>query len=143
MSLDPLKEVKYRYTLALQSLSRAENLYKLKDWAGSVHFSQLAVENFAKALIAVFEMPAWNHDPSNQLLRLKNKLPKEHTSGLDELAAMTRTLAPEHARSAYGEPEKGLTPADIYAENHAFDAVNRARRAKEIVEKTLNILKAF
>lgn len=143
MSLNPLEDVKYRYTLASQSLSRAESLHRLNDWAGSVHFSQLAIENFAKALIALFEVPVWNHDPSNQLLRLRNRLPKECIEELNELAIMVRELAPEHARSTYGEPDKGLTPADVYTEKHATDAVGKAKRAGEIAERVLTTLRAF
>ncbi|MGQ9781859.1 MAG: HEPN domain-containing protein [Nitrososphaeria archaeon] len=143
MSIDPIEEVKYRHTLAIQNLSRAENFYRLKDWAGAIHSSQLAVENFAKALIAVFEIPVWDHDPSNQLLRLKNRLPEEHANRLDELADITGAIAPEHARSTYEEPDKGLTPLDIYTEDNAADSLSKAKRAKDVTEKMLNTLKVF
>jgi len=141
--IDPIEEIKYRYDLALQNFSRAESLLNLRDWAGSVHFSQLAVENFAKALVAVFEVPIWGHDPSNQLLELKNNFPKEYIKEIDELASIVRALAPEHSRSTYGEPDRGLTPADIYTEAHAFDAFDKAKKAREIAMRVLEALKVL
>jgi len=141
--IDPMEEVKYRYNLALQNFSRAESLLNLGDWAGSVHFSQLAVENFAKALVAAFEVPAWGHDPSKQLLELRDNFPKEYIKEIDELASIVRALAPEHSRSTYGEPDRGLTPADIYTEAHAVDAFDKAKRAREIAMRVLEALKVL
>jgi len=57
MSFNPLNEVKYRYKLAVEHLERAERLFSLKDWVGVASASQIAIENFAKAVIAVFEIP--------------------------------------------------------------------------------------
>ena len=65
MSLNPLSEIKYRLRLASEHLQRAERLFNLGDWVGTVSSSQIAVENFAKAVIAVFEVPTWSHDPRN------------------------------------------------------------------------------
>lgn len=56
MSLNPLKEAGYRHRLAIEHLRRAERLFSLKDWVGAVSSSQLATENFAKSLIALFEV---------------------------------------------------------------------------------------
>lgn len=39
--------------------------------------SQPAIENFAKAVIAIFEVPTWSRDPSNQLNDLIEKLPND------------------------------------------------------------------
>jgi len=67
MSFNPLSEVRYRYRLAVEHLERAGRLFSLRDWVGTISSSQLAIENFAKAVISVFEVPTWSHDPSNQL----------------------------------------------------------------------------
>jgi len=66
--LDPLNEALYRFRLAKGHLARAERLLALGDRAGAVHFAQLAVENFAKAIVALYEVPTWSHDPSTDLL---------------------------------------------------------------------------
>ena len=104
MSYNPLVEVKYRYRLAIEQLERARRLFSLRDWVGTVSCSQLAVENFAKAVIAIFEVPTWSHDPSNQLNSLIRRLPSDLVNDIRELAAMAREAAPEHGRSSYVIP---------------------------------------
>ena len=75
--IDPIGELEYRLALANEHLRRAETYCPLGDWAGCVHYSQLYIENFAKALISMYEVPTWSHDPSNQLLTLLNQLPED------------------------------------------------------------------
>lgn len=140
MSLNPLSEVKYRYKLAMENLERAERLFSLRDWVGVVSASQLAIENFAKAIIAIFEIPTWSHDPSNQLNDLTEKLPNDVINDAKELAILAREAAPEHGRSTYGEPTIGLIPSDIYKEEHALNALKGSRKARKIAEKILNRL---
>ncbi|MBO3809960.1 MAG: HEPN domain-containing protein [Candidatus Brockarchaeota archaeon] len=141
MSLNPLSEIKYRHRLASENLERAERLFKLGDWVGVVSSSRNAVENFAKAVIAVFEVPTWSHDPSEQLKNLIGRLPDSLTGIVGELMIIARDTAPEHGRSAYGEPNMGLTPGDIYGEEHASSMLEKARRSKEIAENVLRQLK--
>lgn len=121
-----MSEVRYRYRLAIEHLERAERLFSLRDWVGAVSASQMAVENFAKVVIVAFEVPTWSHDPSNQL------------NGMH--ACLARELAPEHGRSSYGEPIGGMVPSDIYREDHASNALEKGRKAREITEKVLNRL---
>ena len=141
MSLNPLSEIKYRRRLASENLKRAEMLFNLRDWVGVVSSSQNAVENFAKAVIAVFEVPTWSHDPSDQLESLLGRLPSSLTGIIRELMAIARDTAPEHGRSTYGEPDAGLTPSDIYGEEHASSMLEKARRSKEIADEVLRQLK--
>jgi len=140
MSFNPLSEVRYRYRLAVEQLERAEKLFSLKDWVATVSASQLAVENFAKAVIAAFEVPTWSHDPSNQLNSLVEKLPSDVVDDVKELASLARELAPEHGRSSYGEPSAGLVPSDMYGEEHASDALKKGKKARKIAERVLNSL---
>ncbi|MCD6095933.1 MAG: HEPN domain-containing protein [Thermoprotei archaeon] len=140
MSIDPIEEAYYRYRLAIQHLNRAKRLYELNDWVGTVQFAQIAIENFAKTLIALFEIPTWSHDPSNQLIRLLNRFPDKITVHIRELAEITRSVAPEHGRSTYGEPSRGLTPNEIYTKDEAKGILEKAQRAKDIVELVLNAL---
>ena len=137
MSFNPLSEVRYRYRLAVEQLERAERLFSLEDWVGTVSGCQLAVENFAKAVVAAFEVPTWSHDPSNQLDGLIKRLPRDVVEDAEELAVSAREMAAEHGRSSYGEPSTGLTPSDIYREYHASDALGKAKKARMIAEKVL------
>ncbi len=138
MTLDPLDEVKYRHKLASEHLHRAERLFSLGDWAGTVFSAQLCVENFAKTIIALFELPTWGHDPSNQLKRLVNRLPNNVGDLVLGLASTAHEVAPEHGRTSYGEPSAGLAPSDIYLEEHAEDALGKAKGARETVDKVLS-----
>ncbi|MEM1538289.1 MAG: HEPN domain-containing protein [Candidatus Nezhaarchaeales archaeon] len=140
MSINPLGEVKYRYRLALEHLERAKKLFLAKDWVGTILSSKLAVENFAKAVIAVFDVPTWSHDPSNQLNALIDRLPVNLIGSLQELAATAKEMVSEHGRASYGEPAEGLTPMDIYKEVHAVDALKKAEKAKTISEKAFKRL---
>jgi hypothetical protein len=36
LSFNPLSEVRYRYRLAVEQLERAETLFSLEDWVGTV-----------------------------------------------------------------------------------------------------------
>ena len=76
MSIDPLVEAQYRFKLASNHLVRAERMLDIGDWVSTVHFTQLAIENFVKAIIALYEVPTWGHDPSNRLLRLLDRIPQ-------------------------------------------------------------------
>ncbi len=138
--IDPMNEVKYRYELANEHLSRAERYYELDDWAGCVHSSQLAVENFAKAIIAIYQVPTWSHDPSNQLMSIISQVPGSVKELIIELARMSHELAAEHARSTYGEPTAGLTPGMIYNREIAARALSMAHRARDIVTSVFNAL---
>ena len=100
----------------------------------------MAVENFAKTVIAVFEIPTWSHDPSNQLNDLVEKLPSDVMDDVRELAKLARELAPEHGRTSYGEPTAGITPGEIYGRDSASDALEKSRKARKIAEKILNRL---
>ncbi len=140
MSVDPVGEARYRYRLAASHLARAERLLALGDWAGVAHFAQLAVENFAKAVVALYEVPTWSHDPSNQLLRLLSRIPECLAGEVRELALIARDVAPEHGRSTYGEPGEGLMPDDVYTEAHARELAAKARRAGWIAARVFEAL---
>ena len=138
--IDPIGELKYRLALANEHLRRAEMYCQVSDWAGCVHYSQLSIENFAKALISMYEVPTWSHDPSNQLLTLLSQLPEDLRSIVRELALMSREVTVEHARSTYGEPSSGLTPGMLYDRDYASALLNKARRARDIVNTVLRRL---
>ncbi len=137
---DPLDEVNYRYRLAINYLREADEAFNRGDWRGTVANAQLAAENAAKAIIAVYRIPSWSHDPSGELETIINDLPRDSTELVRELAVITRRLAPEHGRSTYGEPERGLTPWEIYSKGDAEAALNMARRAVDIMKAVLKRL---
>ncbi len=99
--------------------------------------SQLAVENTAKAVIAVARIPSWSHDPSSELLEIMDKLPKNKWKMIEELAKLVHELAPEHGLTTYGKPSEGLTPWEIYDERKALEALKKSRKALQLTRKIL------
>ncbi len=137
MRLNPRGEAEYRARLAQRYLSEAEEAFKLGNYRLAVSSSQLSVKNSAKAVIALSKTPSWSHDPSYELIETIQTIPEELREKAQELARIARTLAPEHGRVTYGEPIRGLTPWEIYNKEDAEEAIQKARRAKEIMDEIL------
>ena len=97
----------------------AEEAFLRGDYRNTVASSQLAAENAAKAIIAVYSIPSWSHDPSNELRELLTNMSMNIRSFVEELAEITESLASEHGRATYGEPLQGLTPLEIYDRDYA------------------------
>ena len=137
---DPMDEVMYRYKLAINYLRDANEAFNRGDWRGTVANAQLSAENAAKAVIAVYRVPSWSHDPSGELQELVDRMPRELADLVIELANIAKRLAPEHGRSTYGEPSMGLTPWDIYTQGDAENALGMAKKAVEIMKAILRTL---
>ncbi len=140
MKLNPAKEVMHRIKLAALYLKEAREAYKGGNYRLSVASSQLSVENSAKAVISYFRVPSWSHDPSHELLELLENLPPDVRDVGEKLARFSAKLAPEHARSTYGEPETGKTPWDIYSEEDAREALKMAEQSLEYARRILKSL---
>ena len=137
---NPGKEIEYRYRLAVQYLNDAENAYNRRDWRFCVASAQMAVENAAKTLISIHRIPSWSHDPSRELLELIDKFPKEYKEEIEELANYAHILAPEYARTSYGDPILGLTPWELYNEEYARKCLEIAKKAIKIMKKIIKTL---
>lgn len=140
MTLNPTREVQYRLRLAEDHLARAEKAMEVEDWAGAASACQLAIENFAKAIIAVVGVPGWSHDPSHQLEELLDKFPEQLHTTIRELASLARQAAPEHGRTTYGDPAAGLTPSDLYGLDEAEKLLSNAKHAHSLAQAILRQL---
>jgi HEPN domain-containing protein len=119
---------------AKEDLNRAIRYLDLKDWVTVIHYSQLAVEKAAKALISCFEAFEWTHDPSEQLKKLINKgLLK---NDFLEITSYVKESAPWHGRSTYGGIKNGIwrSPSELCTEDIATELVSKAK--KSVVEGT-------
>jgi len=114
---------------AKEDLDRAIRYSGLEDWVTVIHYSQLATEKSAKALISCFEAFEWTHDPSGQLKKLVEKglLP----DGFLEVASYTKEAAPWHGRSTYGGLKNGLwrSPSALCTEEAAAELLDRAKQS--------------
>ena len=64
-------------------------------------------------------------------------MPKSLIDSARELAILAGEMAPEHGRASYGEPVSGLTPSDIYKEDHATSSLEKAKKALVLANKVL------
>jgi len=114
LKLNPSSEVAYRVRLAKGYLRDAEESYRRRDYRGTVASAQLYAENAAKAVMAVYKVPSWTHDPSHKLVEVTQSLDSSLRVLTEELTEIARRLAPERGRATYGKPTRGLTPWDIW-----------------------------
>jgi len=89
LKLNPHVEVSYRMRLAQGFLRESIEAFQRSDYRGAVASAQLCVENAAKAVIALFRVPSWTHDPSSELVEVSSSLP----GGFKELACELASLA--------------------------------------------------
>jgi HEPN domain-containing protein len=138
---NPTNIVAYRRKLAHRYLNEAEESYQRNDYRHTVESAQLTAENAAKAIIAIYHIPSWSHDPSTELQGLINDLPNKVRSKAQKLAQISHKLAPEHGRVTYGEPARGITPWELYSKNDAKKALSLAKTCVQLLEQTLKTLK--
>lgn len=114
---------------AKEDLDRAIRYSGLKDWVTIIHYSQLAIEKSAKALISCFEAFEWTHDPSEQLKKLVEK-GLLHNDFL-EVASYVKEAAPWHGRSTYGGLKNGLwkSPSELCTEEVAIELQDKANKS--------------
>ncbi len=140
MKMDTKEESHRLLKEAKEDLKRAEMYFNFNDWVTVVHYSQLAIEKSAKALISCFESFWWTHDPSEQLKRLieKGYLSNE----FKELADYSRESAPWHGRCSYGGLINGMwkSPSEICSEEVALQLFEKAKKS---VDKAEGFIKIF
>ena len=125
---------------AKEDLDRAMRYSGLKDWVTVIHYSQLAVEKSAKALISCFEAFEWTHDPSEQLKKLVGR-GLLHDEVL-EVASYAKEAAPWHGRSTYGALRNGLwrSPSEFCTEEAAIELLHKAKKS---VNKAAGFIERF
>jgi HEPN domain-containing protein len=114
---------------AKEDLERAIRYSGLKDCVTVIHYSQLAIEKSAKALISCFEAFQWTHDPSEQLKKLVEKGLLQND--FLEIASFTKEAAPWHGRSTYGGIRNDLwkSPSELCTEDVALELLDKAKKS--------------
>jgi len=120
---------------AQEDFGRATRYFELKDWVTIIHYSQLAIEKSAKAVISCFEAFEWTHNPSEQLRRLVKKGLLD--DGFLEVASYTSDAAPWHGRSTYGGLRGGVwkSPSELCTEEIATQILEKSRKSIHRVEE--------
>ena len=125
---------------AKEDLDRAIRYSGLKDWVTVIHYSQLAIEKSAKALISCFEAFKWTHDPSGQLKKLVKRGLLHN--GFLEVASYAKEAAPWHGRSTYGGLRNGLwrSPSELCTEEATVELLDKAKKS---VDKAAEFIERF
>ncbi len=133
-------EVRYRQRLAEGFLGEARQDVELKRWRSCIDNSQLAVENAAKAALALLGPVGRTHNPA-VLLReaLRDaRFPREAASLVEQIAERAELLGPDiHVESDYGDETTWQTPWDLFDEADARDALRTAEEAVRLMQQLI------
>jgi hypothetical protein len=134
---------------AKDCLQRAERCFRDNDWRGVVQNSQIATELSAKALISLFEEPAWTHKPDEQLKIIiesrKNEIKALKQDVYDRLIFIADDVgisAPWHGWSVYGREVGGrwVPAVELCTKDTAGDLIERARRTLATAEEFYGLI---
>lgn len=134
-------EAQYRLNLARGYVEEARQLADQQLGRASVSSSQLAVENAAKAVLALFKPVVKAHDLSDLLLNLidEQKLDDEDALRIEQLALCASRLGfKEHILTDYGDELTFTLPWEIYTQERAESALEIATGALAIAEAFLS-----
>lgn len=125
---------------AKEDLERGIRYSSLKDWVTVIHYSELAAEKSAKALISCFEAFEWTHDPSKQLKKLVEK--GLLRNDFLEVALNAKEAAPWHGRSTYGGLRNGIwrSPSELCTQDVAVELLDKAKNS---VNKAAGFIENF
>jgi HEPN domain-containing protein len=130
--MESLRNARYRQRLAEGFLREAKQDFGLQRWRAVVDNSQLAVENAAKAVLALVLPPSRVHDTGHLLSQALDDglFHEELTQDVDALIDCAQTLGRDvHIQTDYGDEVGGRTPWELFGENDASEALELARQA--------------
>lgn len=129
--MSPKRDAEYRLKLAAGFLREAEEDIRLSRWRSSVDNAQMAVENAAKAVIAMRGPVPKIHQLEGALSKLlKDTRLKSLRTEVTTLRETCEKLGfEEHIRTDYGDESRYQTPWDLFDQGSAEEAVSLARRA--------------
>jgi HEPN domain-containing protein len=135
--LNPEGESDYRVELSRRHLQEAEDSFERDQYRRTVESSQLSAENAAKAVIALYRVPTWAHDPSKDLEEVSKNMDESFREIAMQLSKVARELAPEHGRVTYGDPVRRVTPWELYGKEEAREALRNARKAVGVMNQLM------
>jgi HEPN domain-containing protein len=134
------QEVEYRVNLAEGYLREAREDLAAKRWRACVSDSQLAVENAAKAALALLGPVGRTHNPAALLVTAlaENRFPPSVRERVQQLAEYARELGPDvHIKSDYGDENQWQTPWQLFGQADAEHALDLAEKAVGLAKQLL------
>lgn len=141
LAMKSLKEARYRLNLSEGYLKEAEQLSNNQLWRASVSSAQLAVENAAKAVLALFRPVVKTHDLGGLLLNLieEEEIEAGRAAEVERLAICVSRLGfREHVLTDYGDELTFTLPWELYTKERSDNALVVARDAVTIAQKLVS-----
>jgi HEPN domain-containing protein len=139
--MQPNREFKYRLKLTEGYIQEAQQDMSLQRWRSCVDNSQLAVENGAKAALALVGTVGRTHTPGDLLLdtSILSRFPEDLRQTVDQIANRARQLDTRvHFQSDYGDEKQGITPWELFGETEARDALQLAEETLRLVRQLVD-----
>jgi len=125
-------EVEYRLRVAQGFLEESRQDTALARWRSTVDNAQLAVENAAKAVLALVAPVGRTHNPAPLLRQAldEGRFGVAHHAALERLAECAEFLGFDiHVQTDYGDEFQGLTPWELFNAEEAGEALATAEEA--------------
>ena len=138
--MPPTDECRYRLRLADGFLREARQDLQLERWRSCVDNSQLAVENAAKAVLALLAPVARTHHPAPLLREAisENRFPREAQAAVERIAECAELLGPDvYIESDYGDEASWRTPWELFGENDALSALQLSEDAVQMAHRLI------
>jgi HEPN domain-containing protein len=133
-----MDEISYRMRLAIGFLSEARQDSDLKRWRSCVDNSQLAVENAAKAVLALLGPVGKTHNPAGLLRRAlaDNRFSPDIIAPVTALAQDAERLGHDvHMDTNYGSEANWRTPWELFGESDAQQSLGIAEDAVDLARQ--------
>jgi HEPN domain-containing protein len=133
----------YRLKLAFGFLQEARQDVELARWRSAVDNAQLAVENAAKAALALLGPVGRTHNPATQLREAlsRDMFKAPYKGPVESLAEYAEVMGPDvHIKTDYGDEIGGRTPWDLFTKTDAQQALAIAEHAVSLADKVVRDL---
>jgi HEPN domain-containing protein len=129
------------------ALGEARFVFQGEQWVATVQRAQNCAELSAKAIIALFAVPIFEHNPGSQLRgvvrdnqrTIRQRCGEEILARLEQLAVDVDEIAPWHGWSTYGRREPDFT----HTTATRLCTPERAAWAVEIAERSFATVSDF
>lgn len=133
-------EVEYRLRIAYGFLNESRQDLALNRWRSVVDNAQLAVENAAKAVLALVAPVGRTHNPAPLLRQAldEGRFDVAQQSAVQRLAECAEILGFDiHVQTDYGDEFQGPTPWELFNDQEAGEALALAEEAVSLAEVTV------